>query len=348
MTWASALFTPGRMDEKTGFFLAEARMAHDRITNLLILTYPMLAGVWQFRETARHFTSLSDPVRVRDAVLSFIDFPRSETAVRRLDFTESVSNVSWERQRDSAAEMMFLVCCSIYENFTSHVQDAVIASTGASGSSRPIEKGFQFPSTDYDLTAVPPNLIGSIYSTNINVALSHFPLSTFMVSHLLPTYPHLQGRNLLEDFEKKMHTYLLFKMLRNSISHGRFDTKIPRQHEIVDKMVDAASQGVARKITLSTSGLGDYYVTLFDVVGFTSLLLKMIQTIDQSYLLSQHGEGELLRRLATTKDAKQFGPSDRKREFTRLQLCLKSLGVNGFHVDEAARTHFINHGAWRP
>src|SRR4051794_12154094 len=103
MTWKSALFAPGRMDEKTSLFLPESRMAHDRLTNLLILTYPLLIGVWQFRETAKHFALLADPVKVRDAVLSYIQFPYAETAVRRLDFTESVSNISWERQRDATA-----------------------------------------------------------------------------------------------------------------------------------------------------------------------------------------------------------------------------------------------------
>jgi hypothetical protein len=348
MSWRSALFKPGRMDAKTRLFLSESRTAHDRLTNLLILTYPLLVGVWQFRETAKHFASLTDPVRVRDAVLSYVQFPQSETAVRRLDFTESVIKISWERQRDATAEMMFLVCCSIYENFTSHIQDKLPIAPGASPLFRPVEKGFQFPATNYDVSVSPPARGPSIYSDNVTRALSYFPMSEFMKTHLSPTFPLHNGRHILDDLDLKLHTYLLFKKLRNSISHGRFDSDIPRQYKAVSAVVTAESQGVGQKVTISTDGTTNYFVTLYDVVGFIALLLNIIRDLDFMYLLSEHGEEDLVRRLAATKDAKQLSPSDRKKDLARLRLCLQALGVNDFCVDDNSRTFFITQGAWRP
>ncbi len=313
MTWKSALFSPGRMEEKTVLFLSEARVAHDRLTNLLILAYPLLAGVWQFRETAKHFASLADPIKVRDAVLSYIQFPNTETAIRRLDFTESVSNISWERQRDATAEMMFLVCCSIYENFTSHLQDIVPSPPGASSSHRYIEKGLQFPSTDYDMSAAPPTPSASPYSDTLARAISLLPTSHFMQSHVCPTFPIRDGRNVIDDLEAKLHTYLLYKKLRNSISHGRFDATIPHHYDIVYHVVTSKAQGSSRKSSISTDGKGNYFVSLYDVVGFISVLLNIIRDIDFIYLLSDHGEKKVVKRLASTKDAKQFSPSDRKK-----------------------------------
>jgi hypothetical protein len=348
MPWRSALFASGRMDVKTKFFLSETRIAHDRLTNLLILTYPLLIGVWQFRETARHFASLADPVKVRNAVLSFVKFPQNETAIRRLDFTESVINISWERQRDATAEMIFLVCCSIYENFTNHIQKKIPPPPGSALSFRPIEKGFQFPTNKYDLGVNPPVRSTHRYSDNLTRALSYFPISAFMKENLCPLYPTRNGRNMLADLELRLHTYLLFKKLRNSIVHGTFDSDIPGQYRIVEEVVTAQSQGLPKKVTISKDSAAEYFVTLYDVIGFIALLLNLIQDIDFICLLSEDGEKELVQRLSRTKDAKQSSPSDRQKDFNRLRLCLQAMGVNGFRVDDNSRAFFIGQGAWRP
>jgi hypothetical protein len=348
MSWRSALFTPGRMDEKTRLFLLESRTAHDRLTNLLILTYPLLAGVWQFRETAKHFAGLGDPTQVRDAVLSYIRFPADETAVRRLDFTESVSNISWERQRDSTAEMMFLICCSIYENYAGQLQGVISKVLGRSISNRQIEKGFQFPATSYDLNVSPPVVTVCKFTENLSKALNYLPTSSFMVSHLCPHFPLRNGRQMLDDLDLKLHTYLLFKKLRNSIVHGNFDPDIPLQYKIVDGVVTKAAQGLPKKISVSTDGSGSFFLTLYDVVGFVGLLLNIITDLDFLFLISIHGEKELIARLAAHKEAKKTAPSDKRKEFSRMKLCLQALGVKDFHVDENARSFFISQQAWRP
>lgn len=336
------------MDEKTSLFLSESRMAHDRLTNLLILTYPLLTGVWQFRETAKHFAPLADPIKVRDAVLSYIQFPRNETAIRRLDFTESVSKITWERQRDATAEMMFLVCCSIYENFTSHIQDIFIPKSTKSNQQRPIEKGLQFPSTRYEFKNSSYQKTKGNYSDNLNKAISHMPASNFMKEHLCQLFPMRDQRNILDDLEDKLHTYLLFKKLRNSIAHGRFDSGIMDQFKVVDEAITARAQNLTNKVSISTDGNGNYFVNLYNVIGFVALLLNMIRDIDFIYLLSQHGERHLIERLRKTKDAKQFASRDKKKELMRLKLCVQSIGAKGFLADEAARAYFVNQGAWRP
>jgi hypothetical protein len=153
---------------------------------------------------------------------------------------------------------------------------------------------------------------------------------------------------MLEDLELRLHTYLLFKKLRNSIAHGTFDSDIPGQFRIVEEVVTAQSQGLPQKVTISKDGPADYFVTLYDVIGFLALVLNIIQDIDFFYLLSVDGEKELVRRLARTKDAKQLSPGDRQKDFTRLGICLQALGVNGFRVDDNSRAFFIGQGAWRP
>jgi hypothetical protein len=350
MTWKSALFHPGRMDRKTVLFLSESRMAHDRITNLLILTYPLFVGAWQFRTTAEHFAHLADPVAVRDAVLSYIRFPDDETAVRKLDFKQSVKDVDWERQRDAAAEMMFLVTCSIFENFTSHLQDLVFDKSGVTSTSRnrQLEKGFQFPSFDYDLTHAPARRVPSAFSDRLNLALAQLPTSDFMTSQTSASFPVVHGRDVIEDLEMKMHAYLLFKKLRNSIAHGRFDSNIPHQYEVVDKIITIDALDMRTKPLLSTDGRGNYFIRLYDVIGFTSLILKIIKDIDFMYLLSIYGEADLLDRLRKHKDSRQDPSHNQAKELTRLKLCLRSMGVDlRFQVNDVARVYFKGQRVWR-
>jgi len=326
MTWKSALFHPGRMDRKTVLFLSESRMAHDRITNLLILTYPLFVGAWQFRTTAEHFAHLADPVAVRDAVLSYIRFPDDEIAVRKLDFKQSVKDVDWERQRDAAAE----------SGFTSTSRN------------RQLEKGFQFPSFDYDLTHAPARRVPSAFSDRLNLALAQLPTSDFMTSQTSASFPVVHGRDVIEDLEMKMHAYLLFKKLRNSIAHGRFDSNIPHQYEVVDKIITIDALDMRTKPLLSTDGRGNYFIRLYDVIGFTSLILKIIKDIDFMYLLSIYGEADLLDRLRKHKDSRQDPSHNQAKELTRLKLCLRSMGVDlRFQVNDVARVYFKGQRVWR-
>ena len=346
--WSSALFEPGRMGEKTKLFLNESRMAHDRITNLLILTHPLLIGVWQFRETAKYFAHLAEPVAVKDAVLSYIQFPSRETAVKRLDFNESVTKISWDRQRDATGEMMFLVGCSIFENFTSHLQDLVSEKLNLRMRDRPIEKGLQFPTYTYDLTRSPPVRLEGTFEKDLTDALEFLQPRGFLASKLCPAFPMRDSRNMIEDLEMKLQTYLLFKKLRNTIAHGRFDETIPTQYKIVQEIVTHAHQGQPVKVSVSRSNQGRYYLSHHNVIGFIMLLLSMIRDIDFLYLISKLGEKDVVTRLSSTKDSKQFASSDRKKEVIRLRLSLSGVGVRDFAVDEETIKFFIAQGAWRP
>lgn len=345
MKWRSALFTPGHVERKTSLFVQPAREAHDRITNLLVLTQPALTGVWQFRETTKHFAGLSDSEPVRDAVLSFINFPATETAIKRMDLRESVSKISWERQRDAIAEMTFLVACSVFENFTGALQELVAL---PSGKGRPIEKGFQFPALSFDPSVSPPTSKASSFKDNWKKALALLPSSAFMITNTLPTFPtRPNGRDCLSDFEMKMQAYLLFKKLRNTIAHGDFDKDIPHQFEVVDKIVNVAALGINGKATISHDGSGEYYVTYYDVVGFVGLLLSIIRDIDFFYLTSEHGESALIDRLKAHRDSRASGQSDKTKENGRLKRTLSSLGANQLKVDDVTRSYFIAAGAWR-
>ncbi|WP_436642192.1 hypothetical protein [Microbaculum sp. FT89] len=343
MSWRTALFEAGNMGNKNTLFLEQSRDAHDRITNLLILTYPALAGAWQFRQTTKHFAHLANPMPVRDAVLSFIEFPTNETAIRRMDLRESVSNVTWQRQRDAVGEMMFLVSCSIFENFTGAVQDLV----GPSSSARIIEKGFQFPSKAIDFSTTPPTYSPTTSQNHWQNAMTLLPTSPYMVSRILPNFPaDAKNRNILDDFEEKMQTYLLFKKFRNTIAHGDFDPKIPHCFRIVDEVVSKDALGLRFKPSLSLVN-SEYFLTFFNVVGFVGLLLSIIRDIDRFYTLSSDGEAELLRRIATLKDSKQSSSGNRTKEFGRLKRCVASQGLPNFIADQAAIDHLVSKQVWR-
>ncbi len=344
MGWRTALFEAGNMGNKNTLFLSHSRDAHDRITNLLILTYPTLAGAWQFRDTTKHFADLASPVSVRNAVFSYIDFPTKETAIRRMDLRESVSNISWQRQRDAVGEMMFLVSCSIFENFTGAVQNLV--TPNASG--RTIEKGFQFPSKDIDFSTTPPTYSATSSINHWKNALTLLPNSQFMVSRILPNFPiDANNRDVLDDFEEKMQTYLLFKKFRNTIAHGSFDLKIPHSFRIVDELVSKEALGLGNKPSLSFQN-SEYYLTFYSVVGFVGLLLSIIRDIDRFYALSSHGEAELLQRLANHNESMQSASGNKTKEFGRLKKCIASLGLPIFISDQAAIDYLVGKRVWRP
>ncbi|EKE67184.1 hypothetical protein P24_18824 [Oceanibaculum indicum P24] len=265
-----------------------------------------------------------------------------------MDLRESVSKISWERQRDAIAEMTFLVACSVFENFTSALQDLVAQSNGIAINNRRIEKGFQFPALSFDLNVSPPTSTASSYRDNWKTALALLPQSAFMIGRTLPTFPtRPNGQNILSDFEMKMQAYLLFKKLRNTIVHGNFDPDIPDQFEVVDKIVDVAALGMNSKATISHDGSGEYYITYYDVVGFVALLLSIIRDIDFFYLTSQQGESALIERLKAHRDSKASGQGDKTKENARLKRTLASLGGNQLKVDDVTRNHFIANGAWR-
>lgn len=348
MKWRSALFIPGHVERKTGLFAHATREAHDRITNLLVLTHPALTGAWQFRETTKHFAGLSDSGPVRDAVLSYISFPATETAIRRMDLRESVSKISWERQRDAIAEMTFLVACSVFENFTAAIQDLAVPRKGNGVGNRPIEKGFQFPALSFDPSVLPPKSKAASFKDNWRKALALLPQSNFMVDRTLSTFPtRPNGRDILLDFEMKMQAYLLFKKLRNTISHGKFDEDIPHQFDVVDQVVDVEALGMKNKATISHDGNGEYYITYYDVVGFVALLLSIIRDIDFFYLTSEQGETALIERLKAHRDSRATGQSDKAKENGRLKRTLASLGGKQLKVDDVTRRYFIAAGAWR-
>ncbi|MFY8095167.1 MAG: hypothetical protein ACOVN0_16935 [Niveispirillum sp.] len=343
MSWRTALFESGKMGIKNTLFFSQSREAHDRITSLLILTYPALAGAWQFRNTTKHFAHLANPVPVRDAVLSFMEFPTNETAIRRMDLRESVTNITWQRQRDAVGEMMFLVSCSIFENFTGAVQDMV--APGAS--SRIIEKGFQFPSEAIDFATIPPARSRTSSQDHWQRAMTLLPSSPFMISRILPSFPvDTNNRSILSDFEEKMQTYLLFKKFRNTIVHGNFDNKIPHCFRVVDEVVSKEALGLRTKPSISFVD-SQYFLTFYNVVGFVGLLLSIIRDIDRFCTLSSHGEVELLRRLAAQRESKLSASGNRTKEFARLKKCVTSLGLPTFIADQAAIDHLVSKQVWR-
>lgn len=347
MVVESALFDAGRMHEKNRFFLQEARKAHDRLTNLYILTNPLLCGVWQFRQLTEDFVHLNENVTLlKDALLDHISFPSNDSAIRRMDLDESVTKISWDRQKNSLGEMMFLVSCAIYEGFLEELENKIRLEKKIKIPTGDIKKGFQFPKEQYDLTQNPPLTSKSKYGKTTDNALSHFKFSNFMISHLCPMFPIRNKRDIFIDFEQKTHTYLLFKKIRNCLIHGGDDKELDHQYDIVSKVVTKESQGIKLKLCV-IKDRNKYMINHFISIGFIGLLMAMLREIDLIYSLSEFGEDDLLTALRSTAESKRTGGGDKRKELMRLKLTLNQVGQPKFLVDEAARVYFIRNFSWR-
>jgi hypothetical protein len=156
MAVKSALFDPGKMHVKNRFFLKEARRAHDSLTNISMLSNPLLCGSWQFRKLSTDFSHVNEnPVILKDAILNHIGIPLKETAIRSIDISESVIGISWDRQKDAVGEMIFIITCAIYESFLEDLEGLVKKYGSTKIEEGDIKKGFQFPQFKYDLSVLP-------------------------------------------------------------------------------------------------------------------------------------------------------------------------------------------------
>lgn len=340
----SALFANAKMSDKAKFFLKEARSAHGRITNLLVLTNPLLVGAWTLRGISEPFLDLSGPQEVKDAIMELLKVPAGETSIRRMSLVESLKEVDWDRQKNSLGEMMLLICFSIFENFTHELSQKYFSSRS---DKEKIETGFQFPDFIYekDNSGLWSQKMSS-YKYTIKDAISVVDIDQVMLGRVYKNFPMYNNVNLEDLFERQIYTYRMFKMYRNSIVHGNMSSDLIDFDDYVRNNFSKGALGVNTKVMLGFDN-GRYYLDYYSVIGFLYVVLRIISYIDKLFLVSKLSEDIIAQRLKDHADSNQLCSANLKKETKRMKSILKTIGAGDVSVDEDMLRSMTKKGAWK-
>lgn len=278
------------------YFFTATRNAHTQITMLFDFVAPTATAMWNLRWQVSGYLNV-----LPNATKEQLDARFTEgTDIRGANLKRSCIDHSWEDQKEAFGRVVLVNAIAIYEGWIEEILKALGKNT----------KQFQTALQTPDTLAGPPSgitwAIGSLTAVeSVNLRdLFHLPLS--------------KGRNYaLSKINAMMLCYRFFKELRNCDMHrgGVADQRLLDAFVQFSAVAAPNLLGVAEVPAHVTPVLGSpVKVGLRGAIGFTSIIFKIIATLDAEFCRSEHAEKPFRDKWKVTHlRSDQMLPSDRKK-----------------------------------
>jgi hypothetical protein len=288
------------------YFFAATKNAHSQTTRLFDFVWPTATAMWNLRWQVAGYLKI---------------LPDSTDAQLKARFTEGASihganlkraciDHTWEEQKESFARILLTNAIAIYEGWIDDVLDDLARNT------KVLQKRFQYPEP--------------IGGGGVRTAINEI---TLIESALLKNsfYASLCRKRhyALGHLDALMLCYRFFKELRNCDMHrgGIADQRLVDAYTAFSAVATCADLGVSEVPIHNPVAVGTQVrASLRGVVGFSSVILKLMATIDAELSRSQDAERAFCNRWKITHTKTIQLPNDAGRRNSKVKRLIVAAG----------------------
>jgi hypothetical protein len=290
----------------THFFGATAS-ANKQITEMYDFVWPTATAMWNLRWQVGGYVQV-----VPDATVTQLRARFSEGAdIHGANLRRACIEHSWEKQKESFAQILLTNTIAIYEGWIEEVLD------GLGKNTRDLRTWLQFPDD-------------AAHSTGVNFAIADIaavesaPLKNNFYASLCA------GNNYNKaTMNPMMLCYRFFKEMRNCQMHGGgvIEQRLVDAYTNFLPVANAAALGVGEVPKHAAAVLdGNVNLSLRGVVGFSHIVLKIMATLDAELSRSEHAEKVFCKRWKQTHRVRLTMPADPERRKSRVNLLVHKAG----------------------
>lgn len=283
------------------YFFGATASAHNQFTQMYDFVWPTATAMWNLRWQVAGYVQA-----VPDATVPQLRARFSEGAdIDGANLRRACIEHSWEKQKESFAQILLTSTIAIYEGWIDEVIDGL-------GKTTRMKDWLQFP----DDTAK---------STGVNFAIADI---TAVESAPLKNnfYAALCAGNHCDkiNLNSMMLCYRFFKEMRNCQMHGGgvIELRLVDAYNNFLPVANPAALGVGEVPKHSPAVLGgNVNLSLRGVVGFSHIVLKIMATLDSELSRADCAEKTFIKRWKQTHRLRLTMPADaerRKRKIDRL------------------------------
>lgn len=258
------------------FFFQSSQNVTKRLGELFNFVWSTAAALWNLRWQVHGFvnaTGTDDNARLHERFVK-------GSGITSADLNTSCIGTTWEGQQEQFAKFLLFELCGLYEAWLEDVAPRAVSVRQIDR----VTKSLQFPTRPGPYAC----FADALRIVNVN----H---SVVMKAEVFPTLK-AHRKNSWHTIEDMLVAYRYFKEIRNSMIHfgGRADTRVINARTELSA-IPFAKLGLKEALHLPSLSTGDRVtVGLRNAVAFSSIVHRLIITLDAMLAVSQSAEKELL------------------------------------------------------
>lgn len=276
-----------------------------RLGDLFNFAWTTAAALWNLRWQVKGFveaTGHADHYQLNDRFVK-------GSGITSADLISTCLNTTWHGQQEQFAKFVLFELCAIYEGWLDDVVPRAVPNSRV----RDVIKSLQFPTRP-----------GNQYSLRQAIQVVNRRRSAVMKAEFFPILKS-NPKNSWSNIEDLLVAYRYFKEVRNSLIHsgGFADVRV------VDARNDLAAipflnLGLKEALQLPPLAVGDRVnVGLRNVVGLSSIVHRLVVTLDAALAVSKSSERDFLKRFAASnKNPDVLSKTDTAKRLRHLKRML--------------------------
>jgi hypothetical protein len=266
-------------------FFESSQSITDRLAELNNFTWPTVAALWNLRWQVQGFAAVTGKREVKELHERFV----AGSGVTSANLKVACLETTWEAQQEQFARFLLFELCGLFEAWLEEVVPRAISA----GKVRTLTKCLQFPS----------GLGQKASGLAAGLAVIKAERSTLMHKELLPTL-QVNPKNSWANIEPLLRAYRHFKECRNSfIHHGGKATQACADAHKLFASIPLSALYFKRAPIAPPVTLGDRItLPLHDVVGLSSIVHRLVVTLDATLASTIGAEADMLTRLRASAD----------------------------------------------
>jgi hypothetical protein len=251
-----------------------------QLSELFNFTWPTEAALWNLRWQVLGYVQTTGKVDHHDLNARFV----RGSGVASADLKSACLVSTWEAQQEQFAKFLLFELCALYEAWLEFVVPRAVARRDVEN----VRKLLQFP-PDPQKPASGYTRGITIVNSDVSQALRHeiFPV---LITH---------SKNSWSSVAQLLIAYRYFKEVRNVCIHagGLADQKVIDTHSLL-QAIPPTTFGFNRAVPEASPVPGaKVRISLFDMVGFSTIVHRLIVTFDAALAVSKTAEADLVARV---------------------------------------------------
>jgi len=298
------------------YFFETSKSAHEQITSIFDFVWPTATAMWNLRWQVEGFIKVTPAATVAQLRARFSE----GTDIHGANLKRACIDHTWQEQKQIFAKILLTNTIAIYEGWI----EETLKSMGKNTSG--FQKALQYPDSSTGGKGAQWAILGVTATESIPLKNSFH--KALCVGHLYS----------LVNIDAILLCYRFFKELRNCDMHrgGVADQRLIDAYGQFSAVATPALLGIDEVPVHDVPVMGSRTkISLRGVVGFTSLVLKIIATLDAELSRSKDSETPFIRKWkAANPHKKMLSGKPKKREQQVKKLAIKAGFPNPEHANQ--------------
>lgn len=269
----------------------------DRLGELCSFVWASTVGMWHLRENVLDFVARTGDSTEAELAAQFV----KHTGVRSADLRTTCIEWSWAEFRENAAKILLFDLCGLFEGWLEATVGIAMPAASTQQQIREAIRGLQFATT--------MGPAGPVKGFRFQLANITMRPSAYMVSEVFPVL-RTHRKNSWAMMENLLLTYRYFKECRNALIHsGGIANQAAVDAFTAARPIPEADVGLSGPMEMPAVVLKRRIaLSLPDVVALSSIVHRMIITLDAALSVSQQSETYMVDRIRKYVDPRKKIP----------------------------------------